>query len=850
MATRQDNNLNLTSVRVSGINIEWNSNQGTCTFEGLPVVLAWADSTLAGLMSGVQSMVGTDRFLLALQSQGRKSVDDDWKVIATFPDFVDGFRAIANIAAVAGWGKWELTYFDEGKKECHFRVTDSWEGNYQKSLGVCWGSGMLAGKMAGYCTKLFGTNCWADQTAFIARGEPYDEFTVTPSLRSIEREIENLLSSDRATRADMAVALRRLEAEIAERRKSEEKYRELVQNANSIILRMDTKGNVTFFNEFAQTFFGFTEEEILGRNVVGTIVPQRSMGGKDLSSMIADIGRDPNRYAANENENVRKNGERVWIAWTNTPIVDNEGHVVEVLCVGNDITARRQSEENLREREEMIRALVETSQDWIWSIDLNGRHTYSNPAVETILGYLPEELVGKLSFDLMHGDDRTTIETLLPQKIAEKAGWHNLLLRWRHRNGDWRYLESNAVPVLNSKSEVIGFRGVDRDITEKRHLEEQLSQAQKMEAIGQLAGGVAHDFNNLLQAILGYADLIRDDLAPEASHYFEIEQVHTAAKRAITLTRHLLAFSRRQVIQPEIVDLNDLIASLMKMLGRLIGEHIQLDIVPGHSLGLVRADPGQIEQVIMNLCINARDAMPNGGRLTIETSNVSVECDCRNSCASAREGRYALISVTDNGCGMDKEILDHVFEPFFTTKKAGEGTGLGLSTVYGIVKQHEGFVYAYSEVGIGTTFKVYLPISEHLVPSIGDSSTRSAPEGTETILLAEDEEMIQDLAARILRSAGYTILQARNGREALQILEKQGDKIDLAFLDVVMPHLSGHEVQKRIHEKLPHLKFLFSSGYSTNAIHTNFVLNQGMHFIQKPYQRGSLLKKLREVLDG
>jgi PAS domain S-box-containing protein len=361
----KENRSRPTRVQVSGINIEWRPEQGTCTFEKLPVAMMWVDSTLVGLMSGVQAMVGTERFLLALQSQGRRSVEADWEVISAFPDFRDGFKAIANIAAVAGWGRWELTHLDAGKKECRFRVTDSWEGLYQKSLGVCWGSGMLAGKLAGYCTKLFGTNCWADQMAFIARGDANDEFGVSPSIRSLEQEIENLLTTDKATRADMAVALRRLENEITERRKSEMKYRELVQNANSIILRMDTKGNITFFNEFAQTFFGFTEKEMLGRNVVGTIVPERSMEGKDLSSMIADIGRNPNRYAANEDENVRRNGERVWIAWTNKPVFDKDGRLMEVLCVGNDITERRRSDESLRDREEMIRALVETSQDWI-----------------------------------------------------------------------------------------------------------------------------------------------------------------------------------------------------------------------------------------------------------------------------------------------------------------------------------------------------------------------------------------------------------------------------------------------------------------------------------------------------
>jgi two-component system cell cycle sensor histidine kinase/response regulator CckA len=449
----------------------------------------------------------------------------------------------------------------------------------------------------------------------------------------------------------------------------------------------------------------------------------------------------------------------------------------------------------------------------------------------------------------MHEEDRANIESRLPRNIAEKRGWRNTPVRWRHRNGSWRYLESNAVPILNSADEVIGFRGVDRDMTDQKQLEVQLNQAQKMEAIGQLAGGVAHDFNNLLQAILGYTDLVLESMAAEAPYRFEIEQAHTAAERASALTRHLLAFSRRQVIQPLTIDLNDVIAGLMKMLGRLIGEHIQLDIIPGHSLGAVRADPGQIEQVIMNLCINARDAMPSGGNLTIETENVDIDSNYWQSHKWAKEGRYVLINVTDSGCGMDKETLNHIFEPFFTTKKPGEGTGLGLSTVYGIIKQHDGFIHAYSEVGKGTIIKVYLPVSDRLVHPAGDKTSSPAPGGTETILLAEDEEMIRSLAARILRSAGYTVLPAKDGEEALHLLEMHDEEIDLAFLDVVMPRLGGRDIQKRIHDKHPHARFLFASGYSADAIHTNFVLHQNMNFIQKPYSRDALLRKIREILD-
>ena len=296
-------------VKVSDINVEWNTEKGICTLESLPVVIMWIDTTLAGLMSGLQAMVGTERFNLALQSEGRKSVDADWMVISQFSDFREGFAAISNIAAVAGWGEWKLISLDIKKKECLFRVKDSWEGRYQKALGVCWGSGMLAGKMAGYCSKLFDTNCWAEQKTFIAKGGEFDEFVVAPSERSIEIETENLLATDEATRADMAVALQKLQREVNERQRaeeslieSEEKYRDLVESANSIILRWDIEGNITYMNPYGLDFFGYSMEELFGKNVVGTIVPEtETTTTRDLAWLMKDIQRDPDKYKNNEN---------------------------------------------------------------------------------------------------------------------------------------------------------------------------------------------------------------------------------------------------------------------------------------------------------------------------------------------------------------------------------------------------------------------------------------------------------------------------------------------------------------------------------------------------------------------
>ena len=542
-------------------------------------------------------------------------------------------------------------------------------------------------------------------------------------------------------------------------------------------------------------------------------------------------------------------GAALWVDATRIPLVDEDGNIHGVLGVYEDITERRRTEEELRERDDTIRALVETSRDWIWSVDLDGNHTYCNPATESILGYSPEELVGQSSLRLIHDEDRPRAIQQMEASVAQECGWENLQLRWRHKDGSWRNLESNAVPVLNSTGAPMGFRGVDRDVTERRQLQEQLLQAQKMEAVGQLAGGVAHDFNNLLQAILGYTDLALYRLSSDDPHRHELEQVRLAADRASTLTRQLLAFSRRQVIQPVPLDLNDVIAGLMKMLRRLIGEHIQLEILPCHALNTVSADQGQIEQVLMNLCVNARDAMPQGGTLRIETHNVAASEAPVRSHPWAKGRAYVLVSVTDNGCGMEPQTVEHIFEPFYTTKGAGEGTGLGLSMVYGIVQQHNGLVQVASQAGAGTTFRIYLPASDATPRADEEPATPVLPGGSERILIVEDDQAILDLAATILREAGYEILTASDGVEALRIVDSLVDKIDLLLLDVVMPRMGGYEVRKRVRQLIPNMRFLFASGYNAEAIRANFIENEGTQLLQKPYSRQALLLKIREVLD-
>jgi ABC-type amino acid transport substrate-binding protein/signal transduction histidine kinase/CheY-like chemotaxis protein len=394
------------------------------------------------------------------------------------------------------------------------------------------------------------------------------------------------------------------------------------------------------------------------------------------------------------------------------------------------------------------------------------------------------------------------------------------------------------------ESEALVQAEVDRE-----EMQRQLLQSQKMEAIGQLAGGVAHDFNNMLQVIMGHAQMLAelcDHADAEASQ--GISEILRGAKRASELTRQLLLFSRRQVMTLQTLNFNEIVENVLKMIRRLIGEHIRLEWLPGASVGSVQADAGMMEQVLMNLCVNARDAMPTGGVLTIETANVVIDSDYCRAHSWARPGRFVLLSVTDTGVGMDRETLDRVFEPFYTTKEEGKGTGIGLATVYGIVKQHDGMIGAYSEPGKGSLFKVYLPMTEQKAVKVGVRLEGAVSGGSETILLAEDDELVRELARKMLERAGYNVLVAVDGEEAIEVF-RAAPRVDLLLLDVIMPRLGGHEALDRIRAIRPDVPALFSSGYSENAIHTNFVLHEGLALVQKPYSSDELLRAVRKALD-
>ena len=509
---------------------------------------------------------------------------------------------------------------------------------------------------------------------------------------------------------------------------------------------------------------------------------------------------------------------------------------------------RKRAEQALRDSEEKYRSIVETTNEWIWAMSLDGRLTYSNPATEAILGYPPGEMVGKGVLPYIHPEDHSKMEELLAESFAKKQGWNGFTLRWRHRDGSYRSLESNAAPILDEKGEVTGYRGADRDITERVSLEHQLRQSQKMEAVGTLAGGVAHDFNNLLTTILGYSDFLLEKI-PEGALREDVEEIKKAGQRAASLTRQLLAFSRKQVLNPVVFSLNTIVSDLEKMLRRIIGEDIDLVTVTG-EVGSVRADPGQMEQVIVNLAVNARDAMPRGGKLTIETRNFDLDEEYVRQHSYVRAGAYVGLAVSDTGTGMDPETKARIFEPFFTTKPAGSGTGLGLSMVYGIIKQSGGSIEVYSELGRGTSFKVLLPRISAAGEQEVVSAVPRAAGGSETILLVEDEASVRGLAKRALLANGYKVLEAGSAEEALGITDKYSGPIHLLLTDTVMPGASGPEMARRIAASRPDTRVLFISGYTDDAIVRHGLLKPTEAFLQKPFGPEALTRRVREILDA
>jgi two-component system, cell cycle sensor histidine kinase and response regulator CckA len=491
--------------------------------------------------------------------------------------------------------------------------------------------------------------------------------------------------------------------------------------------------------------------------------------------------------------------------------------------------------------------LLRQASDAIFILNLDGQVLEANPRAEEMLGRPSSEIHGQSWRSFVPAAELEHDENLFQQLRTEKA--------LRADNVHLTRADGRLVCVDFSASlvEVGGEQvilAMAHDVTQRVRLEQQLRQSQKMEAIGRLAGGVAHDFNNLLTIINGYGEILLGALRPEDPMWELVAEIRQAGMRGASLTRQLLAFSRQQVVAPQVLDLNSVVADVDKMLRRLIGEDIVLTTRMDPALGSVKADPGQIEQVLLNLAVNARDAMPKGGRLTIETANMELDENCPDARPEIRPGRYVLLAVSDTGCGMDEATKAHLFEPFFTTKGLGKGTGLGLATVYGIVKQASGCIYIYSEPGRGATFKIYLPHIDEAVPSRRSSPGMSRiPGGTETILLVEDEDAVRALTRHVLQKSGYKVLEARHGGEALRLCGRHREPIHLLLTDVVMPEMGGRELADCLTSLRPEMKVLYLSGYTDDAVVRHGILTADAAFLQKPFSVETLTHKVRDVLD-
>ncbi|HEV2749165.1 MAG TPA: PAS domain S-box protein [Gemmatimonadales bacterium] len=665
--------------------------------------------------------------------------------------------------------------------------------------------------------------------------------TYTPGVRYDKREKDLL----QFVSAQVALAIERSRAE-DESRAAAARLNAIIDAALDAVITMDGTGVIRSWSPQAERMFGWSGSEASGRKLSATIVPpqHRAAHERGLARFLA-TGEGPVLNRRIEITGLHRDGREIPVELTITPLRVGEAWLFSAFV--RDITERKWAEEALARSETTYRSLVQDSPFGIFRSTPDGRLLAVNPALVSILGYDSEaELLARnVATDVYVDPDER--KRFVDQ--VSKLGSLGAESLWRRKDGKTVTVRQTGRAVRDAQGSVEYFNVILEDITERRLLENQLRQAQKMEAVGRLAGGIAHDFNNILTAIFGYSDLLRDELPEGSPARQDTEEIRKAAERAAALTRQLLAFSRQQLLEPVVLNTNDLVEEFDKMLRRLIGEDVELRLALAPDLGNVRADPGQLQQVLMNVAVNARDAMPTGGKLLIETANAHLTDQYAELHQSVTPGAYVMVAVSDTGVGMDAETRARIFEPFFTTKDKGKGTGLGLSTVYGIVKQSGGYVWVYSELGRGTTFKFYLPRVEATAERPLPPREAATFAGTETILLAEDDEMLRPLAKGVLEKLGYTVLEAENASRALALAQAHKAPIQLLVSDVIMPGLSGRELAQRLVATRPETRVLYVSGYTDDAIVHHGMLEPGLNFLQKPFTPSALARKVREVLD-
>lgn len=634
---------------------------------------------------------------------------------------------------------------------------------------------------------------------------------------------------------------RPMEANAESPSRMDPRYRDLVESLPQIVFETDEQGNLVFANSAAFRAFGYGPEALeAGFNVLTVFAPEDvSRAERDFRQALAGKNRGPNDYRV-----LRKDGTSFEVLIYCAPIIRGE-RPCGLRGVMVDISDSRSIERQLRK----LSAAVEQSPVSVIITDAAANIEYVNRKFTEVTGYSREEVIGKNPRILKSGEMPEEVYRDLWSKISSGREWQGELLN-RKKNGELYWEFASISPMRGPGGAITNYIGVKEEITERKRLEQQLIQARKMEAIGRLAGGIAHDFNNLLTVITGYSDLLSSRLPPGSPERLELDEIRKAGEKAASLTSQLLAFSRKQLLRAVPMNLNECVGNVLKMLDRLIGENVELATALEPQLGLVRADPTQMEQVVLNLAVNARDAMPEGGRLSLCTANVYLDqAYARAHNVELASGPYVMLAVSDTGKGMDAETRARLFEPFFTTKDVGKGTGLGLCTVYGIVKQSGGYIWVYSEPDRGTTFKVYLPRIEETEPRAhARVEGVRAIGGSETILLVEDNEALRKLCLRALAKYGYKVIEAASAEEALEQEERSAGSIDLLLTDVVLPGTSGKKLAELLRGRRPGIRVLYSSGYPEDTLSGE--MGEGAQFLQKPFSPEMLVRKVRELLDA
>jgi two-component system, cell cycle sensor histidine kinase and response regulator CckA len=672
---------------------------------------------------------------------------------------------------------------------------------------------------------------------------------------SFEEQIYNVRAAPLVDHNKYIYAILVVTQNITEHKKSDEvqaRLAAIVESSQDAIVGMTLDRIITTWNKGAESLYGYKASEAIGQPISIILPPDVT----DNLNRIYRRFKRGEKVVNIESSRITKDGRTLDVSVTLSLIKDKSGNIIGVSTIASDITEQKIAENRLRESEAFSRSILESSADCITVLDLDCKLISMNAP-----GLFLMEIDNFSDFEnrdwveLWEKEEQAAARSAVEKaKFGETGRFRGYA---KTAKGNLKYWDVIVTPILHAgRQQPERILCVSRDATEQKHAEEALQksedllrQSQKLESVGRLAGGIAHDFNNMLTAINGYSDLILSQLEEDHPLRSKVEDIKKAGERSAVLTQQLLAFSRKQVLQTRVIDLNEIVADTTKMLQHVIGEDIQLYTALNSKLGRVEADPGQLTQVIMNLAVNARDAMPDGGKLTIQTENVHLDDKMLASHTISKNGNYILLAISDNGIGIDDENRQYIFEPFFTTKEVGKGTGLGLATVYGIVKQSGGYINVESEVGQGATFNIYLPrVPEEILETEEAEAVAKPQQGTETILLVEDEDMVRSLSREVLENYGYTVIEARDGVEALKICN--GDcKVDLLMTDLIMPHMGGRELSEKLIEKIPGLKIIFTSGYTDDPAMRHNTAETNSHFIQKPFTPNFLVQRVREVLD-